>query len=467
MYLLVILIVLVTKIKQKVGYECSYPTDFLESIMSQILSIYTYLFSRHGNHYIYNSESGFFSKISIKLYQQLFDETLDCIYPETLNILLRHKIIVEEEEKYNYYYLTRLKFHQQCFNPQTLGLIIAPTSGCNFACPYCFEGEKETKFMDDNTIGSLIKFINDHKQAENIHITWYGGEPLMAFHVMKKIYERIKKETKLELLPQSIITNGYRMTNSVIDFFKNNPVNSMQITLDGNEKHHNQTRFLKQNHQSTYQHIIDNIDKLVENIPNINISIRINVERDNQNDYSSLKKHLIKKYAHANVGVYPGYIRKETPNGEKMCYNTLFGSRMFNFYELMKCHGVKMDFLPSIAQKGCMVHRISSYIIGPEGELYKCWNDMNHKEKIIGNILSDDLSNKSLFYRYMFETSMFEDIKCKDCLLFPVCSGGCSWLRLKNMYEGKHFDLCIMHKDRHILEDCLIYSIEQEQIHES
>ena len=430
--------------------------------MSKILSIYTYLFSRNGNHYIYNSECGFFSKISLKLYQQLFDETLDSLSPETFQKLLKHKIIVDEEKKYDYYYLMKLKFLQQSSSPQTLGLVIAPTSGCNFACPYCFEGEKQPKFMDDNTIDSLIKFINDHKQAEHTHITWYGGEPLMAFHIMKKIYERIKIETKLKILPQSIITNGYLITDSVIDFFRNNLVNSIQITLDGTEQHHNHTRFLKNNHQPTYQHIIKNIDKLVENIPNINISIRINIERHNQDDYSFLYKYFTERYAHANIGVYPGYIRKETPNGEKMCFDTLFGSRMFNFYELMKSNGVKMDFFPTMAQKGCMVHRINSYIIGPEGELYKCWNDMNHKERIIGNIKSNDLSNTTLFYRYLFETNLFEDSQCKDCLLFPICSGGCSWLRYKNMFEGKHFDFCIMYKDRHILEDSLIHSLDQK-----
>lgn len=169
--------------------------------MSKILSIYTYLFSRDGNHYLYNSESGFYSKISPRLYEELYDERLESLDQSTLQILQKHKIIVDNKDKYNYYYLAKLKFLQQCFNPQTLSLVVAPTSGCNFACPYCFEGVKETKFMDDETISWLIKFINDYKQAENIHITWYGGEPLMAFHIMKKIYERIKKETKLKLLP--------------------------------------------------------------------------------------------------------------------------------------------------------------------------------------------------------------------------------------------------------------------------
>lgn len=41
-------------------------------------------------------------------------------------------------------------------------------------------------------------------------------------------------------------------------------------------------------------------------------------------------------------------------------------------------------------------------------------------------------------------------------------NGGNGLLLTEHMFEGKHFDFCIMYKDRHILEDSLIHSLDQK-----
>lgn len=33
------------------------------------------------------------------------------------------------------------------------------------------------------------------------------------------------------------------------------------------------------------------------------------------------------------------------------------------------------------------------------------------------------------------------------CEIFPICDGGCHWVRLKNTNEGKNFDLCSNRKN--------------------
>lgn len=51
--------------------------------------------------------------------------------------------------------------------------------------------------------------------------------------------------------------------------------------------------------------------------------------------------------------------------------------------------------------------------------------------------------------------------QCKDCLLFPVCSGGCGWYKYKNTFESGNFRVCSQFKDKHNLEKSLIYTLEK------
>lgn len=428
------------------------------------LSIYTYLFQHDGFCYLYNSETNLFSSISEHLYAALYDGNFSIISQECLQQLILHKIIVKEEDLYNYYYKQRTVFLESSLDFSHLGLVLVPTSNCNFACSYCFEGKKQAKYMSEEVVNSLISFINENKKAETLSITWYGGEPLMAFNLIEKITNRIKTETKLKIREQSIVTNGYLITNKVIDFMRSNHFDSIQITLDGDEQTHNQSRFLKTTHHSTYQRIIENIDKLIKLLPKCHIKIRVNVDKRNQDDFINVFNKfqtLYKEYS--NVDVYPGFIREETEDGNKMCYNSLCNTAAYSFYKNLSEKGINVNFFPFHKKKGCMTNRLSSYIIGSSGEIYKCWNDVNHPEKVIGSILEDKMQNTSLFYRYIYETSPFNSNQCKNCLVFPVCSGTCASYRYKNLFEQKNFDLCTIIKDPHILEDCLLRSINTQK----
>jgi uncharacterized protein len=97
--------------------------------------------------------------------------------------------------------------------------------------------------------------------------------------------------------------------------------------------------------------------------------------------------------------------------------------------------------------------------IGPEGEFYKCWNDVSDRRKIIGYINQPSLINPNLLTKYIIEGTLFDDLKCKNCFFFPICGGGCPQYRLKNKYEGGSFDLCAIRndkrEDKQFLNSCL------------
>lgn len=427
------------------------------------LSIYTYLFTHSSNFYLYNSEKDIFAVISEKLYSLLYNRDFQSIDEETLNMLRSKKIIIENEEAYSYYNEMKMRYYSESYDKENLMLVVVPFSGCNFACPYCFEEKKVPLLMSEEVEDKVIDFITGHSHAKHLTLTWYGGEPLLGFHAIKSLYGKITKNTNLKILKHTLITNGYLINREMLDFFRESKLRGMQITLDGNENSHNKTRCLKQSKQGTFERIVENIGLVLESLPDCRLSIRININRVNQNDFQEMYHFLHNRFPSKKLYVYPGFIREETQDKSSLCYRSIDSNAIIPFYNRIKSQGVPMNFFPKKSHKGCMINKLNAYIIGPKGELYKCWNDVNNPDRVIGYIDQKEFTNRTLFDRYMTEVSPFEDSQCKDCLLFPVCSGGCSWYRYKNIFEGAHFNVCSQFKDLRNLENALLNSLADKE----
>lgn len=79
------------------------------------------------------------------------------------------------------------------------------------------------------------------------------------------------------------------------------------------------------------------------------------------------------------------------------------------------------------------------------------------KKEIIGNV-DGKITNEALLLRYLVAANPFEDPKCQECFLLPVCGGGCPYSRIQNEYEGTNINTCLYIKDH--LEDFLVTHAE-------
>ncbi len=429
-----------------------------------IQSIYTHIFQRKGHCYLYNAMHRFFAEISEDLFQVLYDRDYESLPSEVLDDLLSKNVLVPHDDKYQYYNESLIKSNIRGYNLSQLSLVLVPTTACNFDCPYCFEGQKIGKFMSDETQLQLVEFIKKRETVKNISLTWYGGEPLLAFQRVQKLYNAIREIDGVEINGHSILTNGYLINREIIDFMCETGLKSIQITLDGVKENHNLTRCLKGSREGTYENIIRNIGEILTNLPDCDLSIRINISKRNKRDYISMHKELRRLYPDKTFAIYPGIIREETPDGCSMCYSCLNPADYFEF--LKECHqeGISVDFMPrKIEGKGCIIHSLNAFIIGPEGEIYTCWNDVNHPDRVVGNIRTNDFNNRRLFMHYLLETSPFSDKNCKDCVVFPACSGGCGYYRSKNLVQKGHYSLCPFFKDTKMLEESLLLYLESKK----
>jgi len=177
---------------------------------------------------------------------------------------------------------------------QGVYLTIAPTLDCNMACPYCFE-QKKKMYMNKDVQDKIIKFLEayyEFKNFSNLHITWYGGEPLLGLDAIYYLSEKLisfcaKKNINYT---SSMITNGVLLTRDVAQKLSNEyKVKVVQITIDGLPEYHNIRRILIDGSKS-FDTIINNIENCKDLMQ---ITVRVNVDKKNKDNLDKLTDYFI------------------------------------------------------------------------------------------------------------------------------------------------------------------------------
>lgn len=310
--------------------------------------------------------------------------------------------------------------------------------------------------MDKNTADLLIEFINSHSQTEYLDLTWFGGEPMVGVDIINYLLHRISTSTHIKMKSHSMITNGTLLTPKNTEIFKSYPLDSIQITLDGKEATHNKKRFFADN-TGSFNLIIDNIGYFISAFPETRVSIRINVDNHNSNEFtevSSFVKSIFKN--NKNIFTYPGILR-----ANKGCESEAFFTTddHLNFFKKLWNQGEIYYGYPTHCSKGCTATRLSSYVIGPKGEIYKCWEHVGNEQQIIGNIKSECIYNESLLNNYILNGHCFDDPHCIECPLIPICSGGCPQKRIENFLRKADHNLCSVYNGNNgeAIKDLLYY----------
>jgi len=309
--------------------------------------------------------------------------------------------------------------------------------------------------MEHVQIAQLVEFVQKHSLAKTMSITWYGGEPLLAIDVIRTLLQQFNRTGKT-LVRHDIITNGYYFDEKAIEIFSEFPLNLIQVTLDGNQKRHDSIRVNYKTKERSFYRIISNMDRILEALPNTFLSVRVNVDKSSQEQFYEVKEFLSERWEkYSNYEIYPGILRIDNKEGADFSEESMnvFDAAAFS-QKLEEC-GFANNY-PTLLLKSCTANRINSYIIGPAGEMYKCWNDVTDKNKIVGYIHDDTLIHRQLFYDYLFTTAWYENAKCKECAILPICHGGCAWYKVRNLRANGHFDTCCTHRDENLLKSSLI-----------
>ena len=333
-----------------------------------------------------------------------------------------------------------------CAYTRSVALTICPTMGCNFDCPYCFEdhfaGIMSEEVQDD--VVKLVERMLDASGAKNISVTWFGGEPLLAVNVIESLSMRLMAlaDDRGCEYGAGIVTNGYLLTQDVVDMLERCKVHSMQITIDGMGTTHDATRHLA-NGGPTFERITSNLRST--KLP-FKVNIRHNVHEGNKSEMDELNAFVEELAAQSGnqLYYYPAPVSGSdaaTERGEQV--GLLCDS---NASEV----SIRQEAGRFEAGRGiyCGAHNFWSVGIDEKGNLQKCWEAVDKPHLSFGNVHdwdpSDPLataSNADNLTKYLNTAVPVPDEECRDCVWLPNCVGGCPYRRL---FEER---ACVKFKD--------------------
>lgn len=155
-------------------------------------------------------------------------------------------------------------------------LTIELTGNCNLRCKYCvyndfYEGNRafNTSNIDFETAKKAIDYVYAQSSEERLAITFYGGEPLLNFKVMKQCIDYCLEKIKDRQLYFSFTTNLTLMTKEIADYVAQIPNMGILLSLDGPEEIQNRAR-VKRSGEGSFQDAYRGLMYLVESVEKYN-----------------------------------------------------------------------------------------------------------------------------------------------------------------------------------------------------
>lgn len=332
--------------------------------------------------------------------------------------------------------LEREKMLQHNLYPEDLFFAIAPTLRCNYACSYCFEHDRDIRsdmsdIVQDQLLDYLGKRISTNHSLKRLHVTWFGGEPLLRLDLVDFLSERIATICQRQNVAYrpALITNGRFLNDDAIAVAVRDGFQKIQISVDGTC----QTYCTQKGASSEdYAAVIENIIHAAER--SSHVLVRINVAGPNLQEAYQLTEYLLHECGlDGKIKVYLAFVNQEGAYSKQSAFRH-FVEQEQEFQQMFGTRYIKGSYAfkrPLAKGVSCRLSCNSNFCIGPMGELYKCEHHFGKKEWVVGSIQNGIFTEKQEIFR-SFQLSTAELQKCSRCDIFPICMGGCTNHRIMN-----------------------------------
>jgi uncharacterized protein len=319
--------------------------------------------------------------------------------------------------------LVRVRMGKARFGDRSLNLTVVPTLACNMRCTYCDQPEYTRKSeMSQETCDAVISYVATKMDScKLLSITWYGGEPLLAFDRMVKMqrsFYQLCAERKIPMIC-NITTNATLVTREKMMALKDLGIRQAQITLDGPERIHDRRRFMRDG-SGTFDRTLDGILSIRDIM---DVRVRVNVDRENA---SALPELMVMLERHGLAGnVYPapvvGYAAPCHPSDSAMLSGPDYADALSGVMDYMSVEEIEGCLTP--AALPCTAPSESTYVFGPRGHIYRCWHDLDYDERAIDHVVSGEGSPSRRLFWLTYDPLL--DPLCAECNVLPLCMGGC------------------------------------------
>lgn len=286
---------------------------------------------------------------------------------------------------------------------------IVPTTLCNARCFYCYECDSIFETMKPTVAKATVDFIKkyiDNNPNERCYIDWFGGEPMLVTELIISMSTEILQHCKEKsvFLNSEIVTNASKINEDSIKFLKKANISRVHISIDGMGEEYEKRKAYADG-KTYFDHVIKSIQMLTKH--NIQVMIRINVDRNNIDSCSALICYLKQNITSAvEVHVAPLY----------GCGNTYLSVEdvipvLTKLQSEINVAGFKRTVRKSINANLCRDSQQRNLVIKPNGDIIHCEHMYNEEIAVIGNV----------YEGITHDTGWI----CDKCQNFAICKQGC------------------------------------------
>ena len=325
-------------------------------------------------------------------------------------------------------------------------MVLNVTNKCNLSCTYCYEyGEdkivdtengKQPKFMSEETARESVDFMfKEAGDNELAHLTFFGGETLLNFPVLKKTlaYARRRGEELGKGVDFSLTTNATLLRPEIIEWLAENNV-GVTVSIDGPKEMQDEFRVFK-NGTGSYDVVVPKVRELLGRHRSRPIGARVTLTRQTL-DVKSIYKHLTEDIGFWEVGFAPV---TTAPERDYAIEGEGFDHMLAQFEELaedfLECavqhrhHGFSnvKDTLEEIHKGVSKAYPCGAGLgllgVATDGDVGLCHRFAGSEEHQLGSVSQGIDRQRQL--DFLKKNHIASKTDCHVCWARPLCSGGC------------------------------------------
>jgi len=346
----------------------------------------------------------------------------------------------------------QLDVANNCFDDNTYlrTLVLNLTNNCNLTCGYCYarQGKYDNPGikMDYETACKGVDLVMESVIKNNgtlVTIGFFGGEPLLAFELIKKIVHYVKKKNTNNILIRYLITtNGTCLTTEQADYFQENNFQVM-LSIDGDAKTHNRYRVYSSGHGS-YQDVIRAIDLL---LPRVSLEARITIA-DKNTDIAGSVMHIrslgIKRITYAlDYKLSEESFAEFIVSLRRLFEIYLINIKTKQYFDLSNITEPIVAIVLNKKKRSHCNSGVSYLSLSADGSIYRCPRFTDQKLFSLGKINENNdltIAEKILNFRLALgEEAGNRNSNCLQCAYAYLCGGMC--FHHAFLMTGKEFDV--------------------------
>lgn len=402
----------------------------------------SHLFSQNGKNFIFVTNTQSLYELDEDAYAVLkaIHDTEDKLVPpdafdeETEEELLACHVLVDADDIRE----DRRRIPED-FVPQIRvgNVLLQIANDCNLNCIYCYGSGgsygRKREMMSWDTAKKAIDYMVEHcADQERLLVTFFGGEPLMNFPLIKQIIaycDEIRAKTGKKF-SYSMTTNGTIMNDEILDYIKRYRISTM-ISMDGPKSIQDSYRCYE-NGCGSFDKIVPNIEKL-KKVRGGHLTVRSTVCRPDM-DMCKIRRELL-ALGFTNVVMSPvdtdpdsplfvgGEYSKDLIESYRKLADELVeeAKKTGRIDNILFSKAVESIYNRTQKIRSCTAGR-SGFAVGSNGLIYPCQRFMGMEEYAVGDVDSGIDPEKIKVY---FHATVVEKESCPDCWAKYLCGAGC------------------------------------------